>query len=259
MIKKILVLSYKKKYSKIIFYLTQLKNFRVFQTSKKIQSRDVKKFDLIICFGYRHLIEQEILSQSKRIINLHPSYLPYNRGAYPNFWSFADNTPSGVTIHSIDQGIDTGKIIYQKLIDFDLVRNKKKLTFKNTHDRLISEMELIFLNNIKNIVNNNYQSFEQIGEGSFHRTSQLPEIVKSWNQNIFKTIQTYNRQKNAMIKKRLDILDQIQSTRKNNNVNWMNVLRTSIKDSTFETLKIVKKINNQDSRISNLFKKLNNE
>ena len=51
------------------------------------------------------------------IVNLHKAYLPYNKGAHPNFWSFAENTPSGITIHVIDSGIDTGNIIYRKFID----------------------------------------------------------------------------------------------------------------------------------------------
>ena len=47
-------------------------------------------------------------------INLHPSLLPYNRGQYPNVWSIIDGTPSGVTLHHIDPGIDTGDIIAQR-------------------------------------------------------------------------------------------------------------------------------------------------
>ncbi len=41
-------------------------------------------------------------------------YLPFNRGAHPNFWSFMEKTPSGVTMHEINSGIDKGKIIVQK-------------------------------------------------------------------------------------------------------------------------------------------------
>ena len=72
----------------------------------------------------------KLLKNSKNnIINLHISYLPYNRGAHPNFWSFVENTPSGVSIHQVDSGIDTGKIVIQKQINFNLLKNKKKLTF----------------------------------------------------------------------------------------------------------------------------------
>lgn len=51
------------------------------------------------------------------IVNIHPAYLPYNRGRYPNVWSIVDATPAGVTIHYIDEGVDTGDIIAQTMIE----------------------------------------------------------------------------------------------------------------------------------------------
>jgi methionyl-tRNA formyltransferase len=64
-------------------------------------------------FGYV-LRKDFIALLPKGCINLHPAFLPYNRGAYPNVWSIVDKTPSGVTIHYIDEGIDTGDIIVQE-------------------------------------------------------------------------------------------------------------------------------------------------
>tara|TARA_B100000787_G_scaffold166448_1_gene151708 strand:+ start:880 stop:1083 length:204 start_codon:yes stop_codon:yes gene_type:complete len=58
------------------------------------------------------------------------------------------------------------------------------------------------------------------------------------------------------IKKYLKIIDEIEKTRSKNNVNWMDILRLSIKNSPDETMKIMKKIDSKDSKISNLFKKL---
>jgi methionyl-tRNA formyltransferase len=46
-------------------------------------------------------------------LNLHPAFLPYSRGAYPNVWSIVDGTPAGVTMHYLDEGIDTGDIVAQ--------------------------------------------------------------------------------------------------------------------------------------------------
>ena len=212
---------------------------------------------MLICFGYRYIIDEQILKKKKNIINLHISYLPYNRGAHPNFWSFAENTPSGVTIHKINNGIDTGNIIYQKLIDFELNRNRKKLTFKKTFSALISEIENLFIANSKYILNNEYDEFEQIGSGSYHDSYELPKILKSWNQNIFDTVNKYNKEKNNNINKKLKLLNEIEKTRKKNNVNWMNILRCSIKNSPSETLKILNSINIDDDTISKLFKKLN--
>jgi methionyl-tRNA formyltransferase len=49
-------------------------------------------------------------------INLHPAFLPYNRGAYPNVWSIVEGTPAGATLHYIDEGVDTGDIIAQRRV-----------------------------------------------------------------------------------------------------------------------------------------------
>lgn len=47
-------------------------------------------------------------------INLHSSYLPYNRGRHPNLWSIVDGTPAGATLHYVDAGVDTGDIIARR-------------------------------------------------------------------------------------------------------------------------------------------------
>jgi|SRR5688572_5085748 len=50
------------------------------------------------------------------VINTHPSYLPYNRGKYPSYWALVEGTPFGATIHMVDDGVDTGSILWQKKI-----------------------------------------------------------------------------------------------------------------------------------------------
>jgi methionyl-tRNA formyltransferase len=66
-----------------------------------------------ILFGY--LLKASFLALLPcGCLNLHPAYLPYNRGAYPNVWSIVDATPAGVTLHYIDEGVDTGDIVRQK-------------------------------------------------------------------------------------------------------------------------------------------------
>jgi len=67
------------------------------------------------------------------VINLHPSYLPYNRGAYPNVWSILEGTPAGVTIHYIDAGVDTGDIISQRCVPVELVDTGASLYRKLEH------------------------------------------------------------------------------------------------------------------------------
>jgi len=204
--KKILFLGYSQKETKIIDKLKENKNYQIFNTKNKIKLKNLDNINLVVSFGYRHIISEDILKKKKNIINLHISYLPYNKGAHPNFWSFAENTPSGVTIQKIDKidkGIDAGSIIYQKFLDFELNKNRRKLTFKNTYSTLISEIENLFIINSKNLLNNEYDEFEQIGSGTHHYSNELPAILKSWNQNIFNTINKYNIEKNNNIDKKI--------------------------------------------------------
>ena len=47
-------------------------------------------------------------------LNLHPSFLPYNRGKHPNFWCLVDGTPCGVSLHFVDDGIDSGPVVARR-------------------------------------------------------------------------------------------------------------------------------------------------
>ena len=76
--------------------------------------------DIAVSYRYRHIIRKPVIEYLQgMIINLHISFLPWNRGADPNLWSFLEATPKGVTIHYIDDGIDTGDIIAQKEVAID--------------------------------------------------------------------------------------------------------------------------------------------
>ena len=140
--KTCLFLGYNGRKTSLIKFLKSKKIQVIQHNNKLLNLKTANKFDLIISFGYRKIVKKKIIAKIKRpIVNLHISYLPYNRGAYSNFWSFINNTPKGVTIHEIDNGIDTGRIIYRKKINFKI---NKKTTFKSTYKILISEIEKLF-------------------------------------------------------------------------------------------------------------------
>ena len=76
--------------------------------------------DFIVSNGFGPIIKEPILTNFKeKIVNIHPAYLPHGRGIYPNFWSFFEGYPKGVTIHYIDAGIDTGNILLRKVVVFE--------------------------------------------------------------------------------------------------------------------------------------------
>jgi methionyl-tRNA formyltransferase len=78
------------------------------------------KADLGLSVLFKHWLKKEALSVfSKGAVNLHPSYLPYNRGVYPNVWSILEGTQAGATLHYMDEGLDTGDIIAQRKVATD--------------------------------------------------------------------------------------------------------------------------------------------
>jgi len=54
----------------------------------------------------------------------------------------------------------------------------------------------------------------------------------------------------------LKIISKIENVRKNNNKNWMDILRTSFTYAPIKTAKIMSKIYSDDARISRLAKRL---
>ena len=58
------------------------------------------------------------------------------------------------------------------------------------------------------------------------------------------------------MKKNIKLINEIEKIRKDNNRNWMNLLRIALKNSPLESKKVLKKINTNDKKISKLFFKL---
>ena len=180
---KILFIGYDEKKTTLISKLRE-KGCLVDHTSAPL-GPNCNRYDLLVSFGYRHIIKKEMLCLIHvPIVNLHIAYLPYNRGAHPHFWSFFDGTPSGVTIHLIDEGIDTGPILYQKRVNFE----KRKATFKKTYRRLIKEMEDLFMGNIDEIISRQFVPRKQSGKGTYHNTWDLPANIQNWDVDIDQTI-----------------------------------------------------------------------
>lgn len=72
--------------------------------------------DLIVVAGTRKL-NKEIFSLAPRgAINLHSGILPFYRGADSEFWALYNSEPDkvGVSIHFINEGLDTGDVIVQE-------------------------------------------------------------------------------------------------------------------------------------------------
>lgn len=80
-----------------------------------------KEVDLIILAGYMRFIGKVLLENyPEKIINIHPAYLPEFPGAHGIQDAYeAGVNQTGVTVHYVDEGVDTGPVILQERVDID--------------------------------------------------------------------------------------------------------------------------------------------
>jgi phosphoribosylglycinamide formyltransferase-1 len=71
--------------------------------------------ELVVCAGYMHILSPAFLARFPRIVNVHPSLLPQFPGAEAIEQALAAGVDeTGVTVHYVDQGVDTGPVIRQE-------------------------------------------------------------------------------------------------------------------------------------------------
>ena len=126
--------------------------------------------DIGLSIFFDYILRPEFLNLFPAgVLNLHPSYLPYNRGQYPNVWSIVDCTPSGVTLHYLDEHIDTGDIIAQREVPVEPVDTGQSLYRKLEHASLE-----VFKETWPRILCGQIERRSQGGlSGTYHRTKDV--------------------------------------------------------------------------------------
>lgn len=74
--------------------------------------------DIVVVNGTR-IISKKVLSSTDAVfINMHAGITPKYRGSNGAYWAFynQDKENAGVTVHLVDEGIDTGAVLYQSII-----------------------------------------------------------------------------------------------------------------------------------------------
>jgi len=152
-------------------------------TDERLDAPILQDADFVVSYGYRHIIKEDILDRfPDRIINLHVSYLPWNRGADPNLWSFLEDTPKGVTIHHMDAGLDTGDIIHQEAVEMD-----GSETLASSYDKLQGAMLKAFEKVWPGIIAGTADRKRQKGTGSYHRLADKTPYAHLWDEKGWET------------------------------------------------------------------------
>lgn len=146
--------------------------------------------------------------KTSRIYNIHFSYLPYYKGVYPMVWPILNQEEfSGVTLHFIDDGIDTGNIIDQQKIFLDKQINSFELyqiccelalqLFKINYTYLIKHEDVL-------------NRRQDLDVGSYYSKTSLD--MKNYNVNYRKTASEVSAQLRAFMFKpyQMPLVNQIE-------------------------------------------------
>ena len=94
-----------------------------------------------------YLASYYLINKFKYFVNIHNGPLPKYRGVNPINWALKNNENShGVTLHHIDEGIDTGDIIDQEIFSID-----SNLEVIDVYNQCISAGKKIIQNSILKI------------------------------------------------------------------------------------------------------------
>ncbi len=169
------------------------KSFKKFAISKKIKLirlKDLYRIKNLYLFSIEY---EKILKtnnfKSCNLFNIHFSLLPKFRGCHTNFYQiYKGEKYSGVSLHKIDDGIDTGEIISK--IRFKIPIN---YTAYDNYLRLMKYSVIIFKKNIRYILNNNYILKKQnIKKGSYFSRNSVNYTELSKIKKIDNKIKTHN-------------------------------------------------------------------
>ena len=131
----------------------------------------IDNYDIVISAHCKQFFPENLVD-NVRCINIHPGLNPHNRGWYPQVFSIINKKPAGATIHEIDSKLDHGKVIVQeeeKIHSYD--------TSLDVYNRILDKELNLFKNNINQIFNGNYDSF-QVPEGNLNLKKDFNELCK---------------------------------------------------------------------------------
>ena len=137
-----------------------------------------------LSFNYRHILSQESIGAlGCPIVNVHCSVLPWNRGASPNFFSYYENTPRGVTVHELTAGLDKGGVLLQRVL-----RLGEEETFGSSYAKLTECACGLIEDNWGALVTGRIEAVPQPEGGSYHTMADLAAVRElypfEWSERV---------------------------------------------------------------------------
>ena len=170
----------------IDFYNLNVFSFKSLKSIDLIELLEKKQYNLCIQGG-TGILKKEIINKFKfGILNFHPGDLPLYRGCSAPEWQVYENRQVISTCHFIDEGIDTGDILYKKVIHTNNVSYEsfRASIYPGTSEFVVEILNEILLN--KNFLNNLRKP--QDSTIAIYRNYIGDEIITKLKNNFFKQI-----------------------------------------------------------------------
>lgn len=138
------------------------------------QEKLLRSMDLDYIFGihFPYIIPGEILSIPKiGFLNLHPAYLPYNKGWNTPSWAIIDKTPYGATLHFMTENLDEGDVIHQLELEISPNDNANSL-----YQRVLDLEIQVFKEAFPMILAKNPDRKVQVGAGTSYLKRDLKKV-----------------------------------------------------------------------------------
>lgn len=184
-------------------YLQNWNPFSIRQVAKKydiplkyvddLNSSDFKSFlndkepDIIINQAQSILKKEFINIPQIGVINRHGSLLPQYRGRFAPFWAYMNGeSETGVSIHFVEEGIDSGPLIVQKRVKIDeddTIDSLLKKLFAITPDAMISAINKLKNQNYRAKLKQNREE-----EGSYYSSPKFRDALKYRKKRLKKLL-----------------------------------------------------------------------
>lgn len=167
-------------HTKELIALSHLSSDRIlrgikFKSKSGIRLLKSLKPDYIIAVHFPYIFPEEVLKILKYgALNLHPAYLPYNRGWNTPTWAIWEGTPYGATLHFMSEEVDAGDIVHQKRIEI-----RPQDTADSLYRRVMRLELEVFKEAWDMIVNGTYKRKAQhLERGTLHKKDDIAAIQK---------------------------------------------------------------------------------
>ena len=150
-------------------------------TLDRITESDVEQLirdgcELLVSAGYYYRIP---VDDRLPMVNIHPSLLPYGRGAWPMPLAILDELrESGVTVHKTEETFDTGDILLQER--FTLDRDETLISFMDKVNGLLPAV----MHRLTADFDNLWQNARPQGEGEYQPEPDPDDYVLSVKDNV---------------------------------------------------------------------------